>query len=277
MAGSWLKMRHDLIDAPEIRRLSRACGVTRDDVYGKLFRLWSWFDRHSHNGRVADETAELVDEIVGHSGFAAALVSVGWLAHDQGGIVIPNWERHNSETAKERALAASRQERARGKPPDDGLSRSERDATVTGCHAPTVTRQDERREELPPLPREGFDKPAWQTLRKAWNSGPGKPWKPLNPHPKAVERMAQPGWLDEALAAIDRLKRCRYFRTPVSLGQFCGPDFVTLCNGGEYDDRPEDRKGDFANTPAPPRAFTGAEAEAFERTRRKLAAAKESI
>ena len=53
--------------------------------------------------------------------------------------------------------------------------------------------------------------------------------------------------------------------------------FFPMCNGGEYDDRPEDRKGDFANTPAPPRAFTGAEAEAFERTRRKLAAAKEGI
>lgn len=279
MAGSWIKFRHDLIDAPEIRRLSRACGVTRDDVYGKLFRLWSWFDRHSHNGRVAGETAELVDEIVGHTGFAAALVSVGWLDQDQAGIVIPNWDRHNSETAKERALAASRQERARSKPPDDDPSRAERDETVTGCHAPGVTRQEKTREEkkLPPLPREGFDRTAWQTLRKAWNAGPGSTWKPVNPHPKAVQRLAEPGWLDEALAAIDRLKRCRYFRTPVSLGQFCGPDFVTLCNGGEYDERPEDRKGDFANTPPPARAFTGAEAEAFERTRKKLAASKEGI
>jgi hypothetical protein len=275
MAGSWIKFRHDLIDAPEIRRLSRSCGVTRDDVYGKLFRLWSWFDRHSHNGRVADETAELVDEIVGHSGFAAALVSVGWLAQDQGGIVIPNWERHNSETAKERALAASRQERARGKPTPEDKSRSERDGTLTGSHGATVTREDETREELPPLPRDGFDKATWQRLRKAWNAGAGKPWKPVNPHPKAVERMAERDWLADALLAIDRLKRCRFFRTPVSLGQFCGPDFVTLCNGGEYDDRPEDRKGDFANAPAPPRAFTGDVAEAFDRTRRKLAAAKE--
>jgi hypothetical protein len=76
MAGAWIKLRHDLCDAPEIRRLARACGVTRDDVLGKLFRLWSWFDRHSIDGMVADETSDLVDELVGLSGFAAALVSV---------------------------------------------------------------------------------------------------------------------------------------------------------------------------------------------------------
>jgi hypothetical protein len=41
MAGSWIKMRHDLLDAPEVRRLCRATGLDRDQVYGKLFRLWS--------------------------------------------------------------------------------------------------------------------------------------------------------------------------------------------------------------------------------------------
>jgi len=266
--GLWLKMRHDLVDAPEIRRLAQACGVTRDDVYGKLFRLWSWFDRHSRNGSVADETGELVDEIVGLSGFASALVSVGWLSEDQGGIVIPNWDRHNSETAKQRALDAARKAAARDQ---EAVSGNEPDTPSQPCPAKTRTREDERREELPPLPRDGFDKAAWQTLRKAWNAGAGKKWTPVNPHPKAVQRLAEPGWLDEALAAVERLKRCRFFKTDVSLGQFCGPDFVTLCNGGEYDSRKEDRKGDFGNAAAPPRAFTGAEAEAFERTRKKLA------
>ena len=61
------------------------------------------------------------------------------------------------------------------------------------------------------------------------------------------------------------------------MGQFCGPDFVTLCNGGDYDDRNEHKRSgrDFADTPPPPKAFTGDVAEAFDRTRRKLAATKE--
>lgn len=269
MAGSWLKLRHDLIDAPEIRRLAKSLGVTKDDVLGKLFRCWSWFDRHSHGGRVADETTELVDEIVGFSGFAAALVSVGWLAEHQGGIVIPNWDRHNSETAKQRALDASRKAAAR----DSGVvSGNEPDTPTRPCPATTVTREEERREELPPLPREGFDKQAWQALRKAWNAGPGKSWKPVNPPPKAVERLADPDWVAMYSEAIDRLKRCRYFEDPVTLNQFCGPEFVLNCLGGSYDEQKGRRRGkDFGDQPAPPRVFEGEAAEAFERTRRALA------
>ena len=267
MAGSWIKLRHDTLDAPEIRRVARATGLDCDQVLGKCARLWSWADRHGVDGLIKSAVLEDVDEQVGHVGFGTALVSVGWLALNEVGVVIPNWERHFSDSAKARALGANRVEKHR-----NAQSVTDQADPVTVEALPEKTR-----EELPPLPREGFDRQAWQALRKAWNAGAGKPWKPVNPHPKAVERLADPAWLDQAKAAIERLGRCRYFRTPVSLGQFCGPDFVTLCNGGEYDDRPEDRKGDFANTPPPPRAWTGPEAEALERTRRKLAASKEAI
>lgn len=270
MAGSWIKMRHDLIDAPEIRRLAKAIGVTKDDVHGKLFRLWSWFDRHSCNGRVNDETVDLVDEIVGFSGFATALVSVGWLAEDQGGIVIPKWDRHNSETAKQRALDASRKAAARDL---DAVSGNEPDTPPRPCPATTRTREDERREELPPLPREGFDKAAWQALRKAWNAGPGKAWKPLNPPHKAVERLADPEWVAQYGEAIARLRSCRFFDSPVTLNQFCGPEFVMHCLGGSYDERKGSRTAgkDFGDAPSPPKAFVGEAADAFEYTRRKLA------
>lgn len=282
MAGSWLKLRHDLADAPEIRRLARACSVTKDDVLGKLFRAWSWFDRHSHNGRVADETMDLVDEIVGHSGFAQALVSVGWLAEDQAGIVIPNWDRHNSETAKERALAAARQERARGKPPDDDLSRSERDGLSRSCHGASVTREDEKREELPPLPRDGFEQEAWQRLRRAWNAGPGKPWKMLNPPPPAVERLAEADWLEAYPAGIAKLAKVAFFKTPVSLRQFCSIDdrkgrFLDRLLGGEFDDKTATKgRGDFGDTPPPPKTWSGPEELARRAMLEKTRALKEA-
>lgn len=271
MAGEWLKMRHDLADDPAVIRLADVVQLEEDAVIGKLFRLWSWADRHTHDGHADGVGLRWVDRLARCEGFGAALVRVGWLVETGEGLSFPRFDRHCSDTAKSRALDAKRKAAGRACPDSVRI--------LSGCEPDknrTREEEEKRREELPPLPREGFDKAAWQSLRKAWNAGPGKAWKPVNPHPKAVERMAQPGWLDEALAAIDRLKRCRYFRTPVSLGQFCGPDFVTLCNGGEYDDRPEDRKGDFGGPP-PPRAFSGEDAEAFERTRRKLAAAKEGL
>ena len=132
--------------------------------------------------------------------------------------------------------------------------------------------EEEKNKSIPPLPREGFDKQAWQALRKAWNAGTGKPWKPVNPPPKAVERMADPDWVSMYPEAIERLRRCRYFDTAVSLPQFCGPEFVLNCLGGSYDEQKGRRRGkDFGDQPAPPRAFEGEAAEAFERTRRALA------
>jgi hypothetical protein len=239
MAGSWLKMRHDLIDAPEIRRLAKSIGVTKDDVYGKLFRLWSWFDRHSVNGVVAGEELEAVDELIGTDGFAAALVSVGWLAAQDDGIVIPNWERHNSETAKERALAAVRQERTRGKPPDDDLSRSERDAPSRSCHGPTVTRLEKTREEiLPSRTREA----AWEEILQAWKAGPGKAWNRKVPPDGFDARLADPTWVEDAKAAIQRLPQCRWFKTPVTMIQLCASGFVDKVLAGTFDEERTSRR-----------------------------------
>jgi hypothetical protein len=266
MAGDWLKMRHDLADDPAVIRLASICGLEEDAVIGKLFRLWSWADRHSKDGQVDGVDLAWVDRLARRDGYGAALVRVGWLVETGEGLSFPRFDRHCSDTAKARALGKNRVETHRNA---GSVTRDADPVTLSAL-------PEKRREELPPLPREGFDKQAWQTLRKAWNSGKGKPWKPVNPHPKAVERLAEPGWLEEALKAIERLGRCRFFKTAVSLGQFCGPDFVTLCNGGEYDDRNETKQGrDFGDSPPPPKAFTGETAEAFERTRRKLASAKE--
>lgn len=270
MAGEWLKMRHDLADDPAVIRLADVVQIEEDAVIGKLFRLWSWADRHTHNGHADGVGLRWVDRLARCEGFGAALVRVGWLVEENDGLSFPRFDRHCSDTAKSRALDAKRKAAERACPaPVQNLSGSEPDRNRT-------REEEEKNKSIPLLPRDGFDKAAWQKLRKAWNAGAGKKWKPVNPHPKAVERLADQAWLEEALPAIERLSRCRFFRTPVSLGQFCGPDFVTLCNGGEYDDAPEDKRGrDFGDGPAPPKAFTGEVAEAFERTRRKLATAKE--
>ena len=276
MAGSWLKMRHDLLDAPEIRRLGRRCGVTKDDVLGKLFRLWSWFDRHSVAGRIEDDDIDLVDELVGHPGFAAALVSVGWLAKDSCGIVIPNWERHNSETAKQRAQGQARvadhRAKTREKPPCNG------DVTLDAL--PEGEGEGDR--ELPPLPREGFDREAWGKLRQAWNAaGVGKPWRAANPPPPAVDRLADADWLASVPEGLERLRAVKFFRTPVTLRQFCGADakkgvFLDRLISGEFDDLtpPLRRHGD--DEKPPPREFDAAAKQALDRTRKALEARRAS-
>ena len=50
--------------------------------------------------------------------------------------------------------------------------------------------------------------------------------------------MARPGWLADALEALERLPRCKFFLTPVPLTQFLAATFVPRCLGGGYDDIP---------------------------------------
>ena len=63
----------------------------------------------------------------------------------------------------------------------------------------------------------------------------------------------------------------------MTLIQFLKPGWAHKVLGGSFDnEKGQPRSGrDFGDTPPPPKPFTGPEAEAFDRTRRKLAAAKE--
>lgn len=119
---------------------------------------------------------------------------------------------------------------------------------------------------------------SWPAFRQAWNGGIGVKWRSSRPSETVKAALAEAGWLDQAMQAIAHLPKCRYFDDPVTLNQFCKPGFVDEVLGGKWNNPKRARAGkDFGDQPAPPRAFTGDVAEAFERTRRKLAAAKEGI
>lgn len=94
----------------------------------------------------------------------------------------------------------------------------------------------------------------------------------MQPPDGAADRLAEPGWLTDALEAIGRLRACRYFETPVALGQFVKPGFVTKVLGGQYD-APKGRPATAgrADDRPPPQGFTGDDAARFEATRRAMA------
>jgi uncharacterized protein YdaU (DUF1376 family) len=79
----------------------------------------------------------------------------------------------------------------------------------------------------------------WPRLRAAWNAGDGvhrRPWRSSSPPPGAVDRLGEPGWLEEALRAVEHLPRCRRFKTPATLSQFVQAGWVARVLGGEFDD-----------------------------------------
>lgn len=247
MAGDWLKMRHDLADDPAVIRLATSCRLDEDAVIGKLFRLWSWADRHTQAGHADGVGLDWVDRTVRCPGFAVEMVRVGWLEETGHGLTFPRFDRHCSDPAKVRALAKNRMKRIRCAP------------SATGAQP------EKRREEIPPPPPAcagGPPDPArWATLREAWKAGPGEPWGPPEPPDEAVARLAEDGWLDAALEAIGRLRCCQYFRTPVGLPQFCGPRFVRRVLQGRYDSVNPDRKSP-SRRPGDPDRRSAAEAAA---------------
>ena len=260
MAASWLKMRHDLADDPAVIRVAADVSIEEDAVIGKLFRLWSWADRHTTDGRAAGIGLGWVDRHTGCQGFGAALVRAGWLVESDAGLSFPRFDRHCSDTAKARAQGLERVQRHR--------------------NAPSVTRplpEEEIEEEVPPPPREasllaGSSQDAWRTLQAAWNAGSGRQWTPPDPPDGLADRLAEVGWLDAALQAIGRLPGCRYFVTKVTLIQFVGRGFVGRVLDGHYD-TPKPAKGRGGHDERPPaEGFGGDDLARFESTKKRLAA-----
>ena len=113
MAGEWIKMRIDLASDPAVVRIRRATGLDADSVVGKLHRLWGWADVHTADGSAAGLDVDWVDETAGVPGFGAAMIAAGWLEADGTGIRFANFDRHNGQPAKVRALGKNRMKRIR--------------------------------------------------------------------------------------------------------------------------------------------------------------------
>lgn len=127
----------------------------------------------------------------------------------------------------------------------------------------------------------GWAATEWESFVAVWNvTERAAKWTVLSPPDGWIDAAASPGWLQKARQAIERLPRCHYLEKPLAVTQFIQAGWADRILAGEFDNAKakygRQRGGsDFADSPAPPKAFTGEVAEAFDRTRRKLAAAKE--
>jgi hypothetical protein len=177
MAGDWIKIEAVTPDKPEIDLLAELLDTTFNEVLGGLVRLWIWADQQTIDGNARSVTKSAIDRHSGVTGLADAMLhqSVAWLNEcEDGGFQFPKFERHNGQTAKQRALTAKR---------------------VAACkqrtgNAPTVTcalpREEKRREEksnktpLPPLPQK-LDTPEFQRAWSLWVKHRREIKKPLTP------------------------------------------------------------------------------------------------
>lgn len=136
---NWFKFEHATLRKPEVYRVAERLQVHRHHAVGMLCEWFAWVDQNAIDGHAPYVTERSIDDIVGHVGFASALLECGWLQVRSGSLVIPRFDRHLSQGSKTRALSGERQRKRRSDSVTK-LSRSQRDKSVT--------REEKRREDL---------------------------------------------------------------------------------------------------------------------------------
>lgn len=108
MAGDWIKYTTELPDKNEVIGMAARLNVDELDVTGRLMHIWAWADQATEDGNAPSVTKTFIDRRARMSGFADAMIAEGWLQVENGTVRFPNFERHNSQTAKRRALTLRR-------------------------------------------------------------------------------------------------------------------------------------------------------------------------
>ena len=286
MAGEWIPYDVCLPQKPEVLELVDRTGLAPDQVVGRLLMLWGWAALNSSDGTARMSIRLLGRLCGGDEDFWREVEAVGWLVIDaeNGTVAIPGWDRRFSKAAKSRALStvrhqvekaggATRPRSGRDAPPRGtarALERGDRGDRNSSSSPRVAALADGPEPEPEPEP----GGPAgWETLRKAWAAGTGRPWKLPEPPDKVADRLAESGWFEKALAAIQALPRCKYFRDPVTLPQLVAPGFVDKVLGGQFDNpqRPGGPRG-LDDRPPPAVTWTPDEMARFEATKRSMAA-----
>lgn len=106
MAGHFIKWEKGLVRKPEVIRIARALDATVYHAAACCMVVWEWAEDVTTDGYVAGISPADVSAAAGVPGIGEAMQEVGWMLAEGGGIIFPNWDRHNSDPSKQRALKA---------------------------------------------------------------------------------------------------------------------------------------------------------------------------
>jgi uncharacterized phage protein (TIGR02220 family) len=243
MAGEWIKVEKATPDKPEVLRMARELCIDRDAVFGKLMLIWMWFDANSVDGVVDGAVDADVDALVRMTGFASVMRSVGWLFDKPDedadptihstyipGLALPNFDRHNGETAKKRALRNDRQAKWRSKSVDVYV-----DTNVdTTSSTKASTREEKRREEVKAKNNVGQKpdlKPLSVEVLNFLNIKTGRRYEPVPANLSLIAaRLREGASVDDLRAVV--AKKCRDWGGDPKMNEYLRPK--TLFNATNY-------------------------------------------
>ena len=109
----WIAWDTTLPRKPEVLKIAKAFGITRFDAAARCMAVWTLADELTEDGFLDGYEPADLDHAAGLDGFGEALKQVGWLHADGQGLIFPNWDRWNENSAKRRAQNRERQRRFR--------------------------------------------------------------------------------------------------------------------------------------------------------------------
>ena len=206
-------MRLDIREDPAVIMMADALKVREEVIVGYLHSIWSWLSRQCHDGSVTGVTLSSLGRVTNLSGFPELMRDAGWIVETKSAaglpmIVVPNWDRWLSKSAKYRIRAAERQRKSRHGDVAK-VSRKKRDKSATT--------EEKRREENnnPPKSPKGdsfdpksvslpFESDKFRTAWGLWCDHRKESKKPLKPigvgqQLKKLEEMGE----SRAIAAIE--------------------------------------------------------------------------
>lgn len=199
---SWIKFDSATPDKPEVWQIASALGIDPDAVVGKLMRVWIWFDSHTENGNAPSVTKALLDRLVGVTGFCDAMMSAGWLSDDGSTVSLPNFDAHNGETAKKRALTARRVAKHKEKGNAAGNA-----ASVTASVKPALPREEKEKnkdQEHSSLRSESRRRAPEDVTVPDWV--PVVSWRAFVQHRKDIRKPLTANAAELAIAELEKLK-----------------------------------------------------------------------
>lgn len=149
MAADWIKLEKTTLAKPEVLRVAIELGIHPMHAFGLCVRFWCWADDQLSDGHAPGVTKEVLDLILCHAGLCEALITVGWLRVREGSLEVPHFDRHLSQSAKNRALANDRKAKQRDAKREPrhrpaAVSRAERDTSVTRVESESKSKSNKK-------------------------------------------------------------------------------------------------------------------------------------
>lgn len=271
MSADWIKFEAATLDKPEVWQVAAALSIDPDAVLGKLLRVWVWFDQHTEEGNAPSVTKMLLDRQVSVPGFCDAMIDAGWMLEADDAVELPNFDRHNGQTAKKRALTAKRVAKHKQKTNASGNESLTLDA---------LPKEEKRREEVttphkPPTKASTKKAPEYtEAFERFWSDYPRREGKGA-----AFASWKKLSAADHDAILLDAPKRAADHEPWIREGGKFVPHPTTYLNQRRWEDdiirgNPNDRSQAHLGDSGGPRVSVGQQVreQAAERIRARAAA-----